>query len=229
LGFQGVFFDIDGTLVGLRPAPEVVYEEICQEYGLGCSKERIAQARQVALSFVGRHGLEFLGDESAMWHQANRRVFLHLGAGDRAAECSTVFQERFGKQVEEFPLSDVIPTLEGLQQRGYLLGALTGRLHSSEDMLIQIGLRPFFEFYLYAGELGVLKPDPRMYREALKRARLSATAVVLVGDNAQDVKGARSVDMTPVIIARDGQVWAEKVRHITDLRDLLGWLDRNKL
>jgi HAD superfamily hydrolase (TIGR01549 family) len=226
LTFQGVFFDIDGTLVGLRPPPEVFYRRVCQDFGLDCSEEQLAQARRVAVNFVCKHGLDYLDDELGMWRAANRQVYLHLGAGKRAGDCAARFQEMFYREMEEYLFPDVLPTLDGLRARGYPLGVLTGRLHSSEALLRRLGVRSYFSFYLYAGELEVLKPDPRMYTSALERAGLDASAVVLVGDNVSDVAGAQSVGITPIVIAREGRRQAEDVLHLPNLRDLLPWLDR---
>lgn len=224
--FQGVFFDIDGTLVGLRPPPEVFYLRVCREFGLDCTEEQLARARGVALDFMRRHGLGYLDDERGMWRAANRHVYLYLGAGERAGNCAARFQELFYQEMEEYLFPDVLPTLDGLSARGYLLGALTGRLHSSEALLVQLGVRSCFSFYLHAGELGVLKPDPRIYALALERAGLPASSVVLVGDHTSDVEGAQSVGITPVVVAREGRRQAEYVLHLTDLRELLPWLDR---
>ena len=46
--FRGILFDVDGTLVGLRPAPEILYREVCREVGLDCPKELLSRARRVA-------------------------------------------------------------------------------------------------------------------------------------------------------------------------------------
>ena len=224
--FRGVFFDVDGTLIGVCPPPEAFYKEVCQEHGLECA-EALAQARAVALGFFHRHGLNYLDDEAGMWREANRQVFLYLGAGEQqAGVCADRFQDLFREGARSHLYPDVLPTLQGLRERGYPLGALTGRLHSSEDMLKGLGIRPYFALYLYAGELGVLKPDPRMYRVALERIGLPAEAVALVGDHPSDVEGARSVGITPVCIVRDHLIPTEDVPRLADLRELLSWLDR---
>ncbi len=47
-----------------------------------------------------------------------------------------------------------------------------------------------FDAFVVSYEVGVLKPDPRIYQEALKRAGLPAEACVFVDDRAPNVEGA---------------------------------------
>jgi len=220
--YLGIFFDLDGTLLYIRPAPEVFYQQVCQEYGL--EDTGLSGARAVALRFVSEHGLDYRHDELGMWRAANREVFLYLGAGERADECAIRFQTLFRSGSEYLLYPDVLPALDALHSRGYLLGALTGRIHSGEDELVRLGVRPYLHFVLCAGEVGVQKPDPRLYRAALARAGLPAEAVVLVGDQWVDVEGARSVGMAPVLIVRGRPAVGGEVRQAGDLRELLTWL-----
>ncbi len=223
--FRAVFFDVDGTLIGLRPDPEVFYQQVCEETGLECRPDALARAREVALSFFHGHGLSYLGDEPGMWREANRQVFLFLGAGERAGEYADRFQQLFRANTSDYAYPDVFPTLDALQSRGYILGALTGRLHSSEGILQKLGIRRYLSFYLHAGELGVLKPDPRLYQEALARAGVTADQAVLVGDHPSDVEGARSVGITPLVIARRRRLPLDGLVQFDDLRQLIEWLE----
>jgi FMN phosphatase YigB (HAD superfamily) len=52
-----------------------------------------------------------------------------------------------------------------------------------------------FEQFVVSYEVGVLKPDPRIYREVLRRAALPAEACVFIDDRPGNVEGARQVGM----------------------------------
>ncbi len=63
-------------------------------------------------------------------------------------------------------------------------------------------LTPLFRSIVISGEFGVKKPDPRIFRQALKETGLSPREVVYVGDTEEDVEGARAAGITPVLIRR---------------------------
>ena len=61
------------------------------------------------------------------------------------------------------------------------------------------------EFVVALDDLGVGKPDPRMYAEACRRLRLPASEVVYVGDDvALDALGAQRAGLTGVWLDRVG-------------------------
>jgi putative hydrolase of the HAD superfamily len=64
------------------------------------------------------------------------------------------------------------------------------------------GLAARFEAVIISGELGVGKPDPRIYDETLRQLGLSADACVMVGDNfRRDVAGAQDAGIRAVWIS----------------------------
>jgi putative hydrolase of the HAD superfamily len=52
-----------------------------------------------------------------------------------------------------------------------------------------------FDEFIVSYEIGAMKPDPRIYREALRRAGLPAEACVFIDDRLGNVEGARRVGM----------------------------------
>lgn len=63
-------------------------------------------------------------------------------------------------------------------------------------------LIPFFDSVVISGEVGIQKPDPRIFHLALHEARLTADDVVYVGDTRDDVGGARAAGIIPILIQR---------------------------
>jgi putative hydrolase of the HAD superfamily len=62
-----------------------------------------------------------------------------------------------------------------------------------------------FEVIMISGELGVGKPDPRIYQETLRQLGHAADACVMVGDNfRRDVAGAQDAGIRAVWIS-DGR------------------------
>ncbi len=72
-------------------------------------------------------------------------------------------------------------------------------------LLEQNGLTSLFDHVVISGEVGVQKPDVRIFEHALKAASLSANEVIHVGDSiSDDVFGAHEAGITPVLIVKDG-------------------------
>jgi len=69
-----------------------------------------------------------------------------------------------------------------------------------------------FEAFVVSYEVGVLKPDPRIYQEVLRRSGLPPEACVFVDDRAGNVEGARRVGMHAFQFVSPEQCAAELTR-----------------
>jgi HAD superfamily hydrolase (TIGR01509 family) len=58
-----------------------------------------------------------------------------------------------------------------------------------------VGVVQFFDECVVSYEVGVMKPDPGIYREALRRSGLPAEACVFIDDRPGNVEGAKRVGM----------------------------------
>ena len=99
-----------------------------------------------------------------------------------------------------------IPLLEDLQRRGYTLGAISDWDASLPTLLAELGLAPYFGALAVSSLVGVTKPVPALFREALRQANVSAEASLHVGDwYALDVAGARAVGMQTLLFNHAGR------------------------
>jgi HAD superfamily hydrolase (TIGR01549 family) len=97
---------------------------------------------------------------------------------------------------------DAIPALEEL--RGiYRLGVIANQPGEVRTAMERDGLEPFFEVWGVSDELGVGKPDPRLFELAARTAGVPATAAVMVGDRLDyDVRPAKLVGMRAIWMLR---------------------------
>lgn len=104
-------------------------------------------------------------------------------------------------RVDFFP--DAATTLEALAQR-YTLGALT---NGNADVR-RLGVADYFSFALCAEDLGVGKPDTRLFNEALRLGKAQASTSVHVGDNPHDdIAGALQAGFKAVWYNPSGVPW----------------------
>jgi FMN phosphatase YigB (HAD superfamily) len=168
-------------------------------------------------------------------------------------ECAGVLTESFEQQ--DYPLNLASPAiyeimsdalvfrvfpevrmvLETLRQRGLPMAVLSNWDIFLPDVLESLDLCRFFEFILTSAEIGVQKPAPQAFEQALQRAQvllpgLTASACYYVGDHYEgDVLGARAVGMTPLWLVRDErdlvsgdtQADTDNVVRLSTLHDLL--------
>jgi HAD superfamily hydrolase (TIGR01509 family) len=95
--------------------------------------------------------------------------------------------------------------LERLRDAGFRLAVISNSDGRAASALEAARLRDLFEFVIDSGEVGVEKPDPRIFRLALDRLGLDAGETMYVGDLYEvDAIGARSAGIEPVLLDPDG-------------------------
>jgi 2-haloacid dehalogenase len=101
---------------------------------------------------------------------------------------------------------EVPDVLRRLKAAGFRLAILSnGSPPMLEDVVRAAGLAPLFEHVLSVEEVGVFKPDPRVYRLALERLKLPAAAISFQSSNAWDAHAAAAFGMRVVWCNRYGQ------------------------
>jgi putative hydrolase of the HAD superfamily len=97
---------------------------------------------------------------------------------------------------------DALPCLEELRGR-YRLGVIANQPGEVRTAMRRDGLDVFFEVWGVSDELGVGKPDPRLFELAATTAGVPTGAAVMVGDRLDyDVRPAKSVGMRAVWMLR---------------------------
>jgi putative hydrolase of the HAD superfamily len=152
-----------------------------------------------------------------------RRRILHdalAGAGYPPSEAAALAEGGFQvflaarHQVELF--AEVHPTLEILANR-FQLGVIT---NGNADVR-RLGLADYFQFALCAEELGVGKPDPKPFQEALRRAGIAAQHAVHVGDHpSDDIAGAQAAGLRAIWFNPQGKAWEGDKRADGEIRSL---------
>jgi FMN phosphatase YigB (HAD superfamily) len=98
--------------------------------------------------------------------------------------------------------ADVVPCLEELAGR-YRLGVLANQPSHVRDALARDGIDRFIEIWGVSDDLGLAKPDPRMFAHALQLAGEEPVHAVMVGDRLDyDVRPARQIGMHAVWMLR---------------------------
>ena len=73
------------------------------------------------------------------------------------------------------------------------------------SVLSKHGLTHFFDSVVISAEVGVKKPDPRIFDSALDRTGMKPKEVIYVGDTEDDTKAARAAGIVPILIHRKNE------------------------
>ncbi|MBG6055986.1 putative hydrolase of the HAD superfamily [Salinibacterium sp. CAN_S4] len=130
---------------------------------------------------------------------------------------------------------DTIPCLDALDAAGLRIGLITnGDLAFQTEKLEATGLDARLEHVIASGEVGVAKPDARIFAIACERFGVAPSQAVYVGDRLQtDAAGAAKAGLTGVWLDRSGAGAVDEaaapdpaagIRIITTLAELPGML-----
>jgi putative hydrolase of the HAD superfamily len=96
---------------------------------------------------------------------------------------------------------DASATLETLRARGYRLAVVSNADGRVRGLLESAGLATLLEFVVDSAEVGVEKPDPRIFHAATERLALAPAACAYVGDIYEiDVVGAARAGLSGILV-----------------------------
>lgn len=117
------------------------------------------------------------------------------------------------------PVPGAAALLEALKPRVRIGIVTNNRTSEQVDKLQSLRLSPFVDALITSEEVGVTKPDPRIYEVALQRLGARPVATVMVGDNWQaDVLGALAVGICPLWLNRFGA--SRPLAHVAEITSL---------
>jgi putative hydrolase of the HAD superfamily len=185
---------------------------------LGITKETLFEAYDETrpARSVGRYG-SAAGDMSAIVEAVGADPDTALI--DRLLELERAFTER-GVELWE----DSLPVVRELRSRGVRTALISNCSHSTRPIVDRLGLEDEFDATLLSFEIGLHKPDPRIYGEALRRlGDVPPDRAVFVDDQTEYCDGAAALGIETYLIVRDGEAPPNLDGHrvISDLRSLL--------
>jgi putative hydrolase of the HAD superfamily len=203
---RAVFFDLDDTLVWLdRAALESkmadVYAAVSARFRLE-SAEVLMQRHQLASTqfwSADGHGIVGSYSRSRDGATSSRRIWELVleefgGTAEDACEAhDRYWRQRFGV-IKLF--ENARSVLQEVRGKASMAVITNGPPDFQMDKLGVHGLDGLFDLFLASGEIGIAKPDPGIFVEALGRLKLSASEVLHVGDSlVYDVAAAKAAGL----------------------------------
>ena len=217
---KAIFFDAMGTLFYLTGTVGDHYALIGRELGLDLDAERLEQAFQAAWRAMPHREASDgprENDDKDWWHDLVDRVLRDVAPQLNDLDRDNFFEiayEHFAEAGVWELYPEVVDVLEQLQPRVRLgvVSNFDGRLRI---ILERLGVSKYFADMFISSEIGADKPNPEIFRRALKFAHLPAAEVLHVGDDPErDWKAAAAAGLSVFRLQRPEN----------SLRDLLATL-----
>jgi len=227
---EAVFFDLDGTLKVSVPSGMAMFLEYATQLGIEIDDAAAAGSARWNHWYWAQSPALLedlaLGDEEALWTRYTQRLLGAVGVADPTEAQARAITERFAEYAPRSELNEgARETLTGLGAAGYSLGLVSNRRQPLDEIVSELGLEGMFAFTLAAGEIDIWKPDPGIFREALRRGGCQSDGTAYVGDNYYaDVVSSQSAGLTPVLLDPKEVFPDAECRVIHKLSELLAWL-----
>ena len=136
----------------------------------------------------------------------NRELVVFIDCGDTIVDESTQIFADNGDVLKAGFIPGAGDMLRQLYAEGYRLALVAdGRTASFQNIFREFGLSHIFEAWVISEEVGVCKPDARMFQTALHRMNLTtddAHRIVMIGNNLKrDILGANRMGITSILLS----------------------------
>ncbi|HNT55369.1 MAG TPA: HAD family hydrolase [Anaerolineaceae bacterium] len=210
--FDLILFDLGNTLIySTRHWRDLFFQShtaLCQALlaaGVPIEPERFA-AR-----FRARTAENFATRETSLVEITTARILqetLQL-EGFAAVPAATLHQAlaaMYAVTQQNYQLeADTHATLTTLRRSGCRLGLISNAADAADvnTLIDRDNLRPYFERVWISAEVGVRKPHPRIFQQALDHFGVAPARTAMVGDSlTADIQGAQGVGITAIWLTR---------------------------
>jgi len=208
---QAIFFDIGNTL--LKPHPGV--SEVCRQVLSRMGHSEDLSKIDALMPLVDDYYEQRYREDDTFWTCEERASEVWVGmysllARELGLDCDhahygRLVYDEFGHAGRWSPYDDVLPLLKRLQANGLKLAVISNWDSRLISLLEALGLARYFEFVISSADVGLHKPDPRIFKLACDRLDVAPSEAAHVGDHHYaDVLGASSAGIRPVLIDRTG-------------------------
>lgn len=201
---KALLIDLDGTLIDTLPALYQVYEKFMTKFGKKGSEEEFKtligpSIDEIVTTLKTRHHLKESVDELSNYYIS----ILMLQGFDGTSL---------------FPSAK--ETLDQLKAKGVKLALVTsGTKTLVKQCLEPLNLHSYFDLIVTADEVHKAKPDPELYKIALKKLAVNASDAIALEDSAAGIKSAEDAGLEVIAITHGNNNLPPLKKSVVCLKD----------
>jgi len=207
---NGIFFDLYGTLL-VYGNMDAAWSDWLNEF----HKQLRSHGLTRAIESFAKSCDQFFGKSEPTPRQHSMTVFeqriqnlcLDLKLNLTAEDITEIANKIAGAWQKHIRLdAEALHVLQTLQ-RSKKLALISNFDHPPHvhSVLSKLGLTHFFDSVVISAEVGIKKPDPRIFDSALEQTGMKPEEVVYVGDTEDDTEAARAAGIVPILIQRENE------------------------
>lgn len=193
--YKAVFFDADDTLFDYPKAERAALRACLREFRIrlglgGCIESYRRHNKDVWQAFERGET-----DQATLRVERFRRLAVELGLSDLPVDrVSAYYLEALSGQPHLLP--GALATVRRMAKRFPLALVTNGIAAVQRRRFAASPIMPCFQAVVISEEVGIAKPDPRIFEPALKKIGIEAGDVLYVGDSVtSDMAAARNAGM----------------------------------
>ena len=186
-----ITFDVGGTLIEPWTSVGHVYGAVAARYGVRAEPEKLTH--RFVDAWNRKEDFYYTKED---WAALVDDTFVGLTTTLPSQSFFDELYLRFAEPNCWHVYEDVIPTLTVLRERGVRLAVISNWGVRLRPLLGALNLADWFEGIHVSSEIGITKPDRRIFQNAINSFGLPASHILHVGDSEiEDYRGAQSSGM----------------------------------
>jgi putative hydrolase of the HAD superfamily len=209
---KAVIFDWFNTLARYEPPREKIHSRALQEFGIEVEPAKLIKPLLSADKYffdentilpVRKRSAE---EQEKLYSRYEEILMSEAGLKFSKGLPLKVYRKSkklFGDTLDFVLFDDVLPVMKTLKEKKLTIGLLTNYAKDMAPLIKKLALDPYIDFVVTPYDAGADKPDPQIFRFALKKAGVIADKTIYIGDQYKvDIMGARGVGITALLIDR---------------------------
>ena len=124
-----------------------------------------------------------------------RKVFSEFGRESEAANFVKLLESApAGKMNEE-----ILPLIKLLKERGYKIGLLSNNTSVGAKEARSLGVDELFDVALFSAEIGLMKPDPEVFKYIANKLDVDITEMIFIDDAKKSLERAEEAGYQPIL------------------------------